>query len=185
MSVACASSRAYRADSRRVSSVVAGSASSSRRALSGFAVSNESALFNKASARPSVRWQAAGSRKRATMGSNASRCIAFLIDFLLMMGQRYGILVSMVVFYGRKVAACSLQNFCIHFAVLLQIYVQCYCKPFAAPLQKACSVFAVGSVCVSIVNGVIQQSVILRGVGIFPLLQPLYPRPSVDCALPA
>ncbi len=81
--------------------------------------------------------------------------------------------------------AYLLQRYCKAVAVLLQIYVQCYCKPFAAPLQKACSVFAVGSVCVSIVNGVIRQSVILRGVGIFPLLQPLYPRPSVDCALPA
>ncbi len=79
--------------------------------------------------------------------------------------------------------AYLLQRHCKAVAVLLQIYVQCYCKPFAAPLQKACSVFAVGSVCVSIVNGVIRQSVILRGVGISPLLQPLYPRPSVDCAL--
>ena len=69
------------------------------------------------------------------MGSNASRCIAFLIDFLLMMGQRYGILVSMVVFYGRKVAACSLQNFCIHFAVLLHIC----CSATAKSMQCLCS----------------------------------------------
>ena len=58
--------------------------------------------------------------------------------------------------------AYLLQRYCKAVAVLLQIYVQCYCKPFAAPLQKACSVFAVGSVCVSIVNGVIRQSVSLR-----------------------
>ncbi|WP_343006241.1 hypothetical protein [Bacteroides uniformis] len=64
MSVACASSRAYRADSRRVSLVVAGSASSSRRALSGFAVSNESALFNKASARPSGGKRPVAGRER-------------------------------------------------------------------------------------------------------------------------
>lgn len=79
-----------------------------------------------------------------TMGSNASRCIAFLIDFLLMMGQRYGILVSMVVFYGRKVAACSLQNFCIHFAVLLHIccsvtakLLQYYCKYMCSATAKS------------------------------------------------
>lgn len=88
------------------------------------------------------------------MGSNASRCIAFLIDFLLMMGQRYGILVSMVVFYGRKVAACSLQNFCIHFAVLLHIccsvtatLLQYYCKYMcsvtANRLQRHCKKHAV------------------------------------------
>lgn len=48
--------------------------------------------------------------------------------------------------------ASLLQWHCKAVAVLLQIYVQCYCKPFAAPLQKACSVFAVGSVCVSVIN---------------------------------
>ena len=48
--------------------------------------------------------------------------------------------------------AYLLQRHCKAVAVLLQIYVQCYCKPFAAPLQKACSVFAVGSVCVSVIN---------------------------------
>ena len=84
----------------------------------------------------------------------------------------------------RRQSPTNFQNFDI-----VQFKKQSYCSTTAnicaAPLQKACSVFAVGSVCVSIVNGVIRQSVILRGVGIFPLLQPLYPRPSVDCALPA
>ena len=82
------------------------------------------------------------------MGSNASRCIAFLIDFLLLMGQRYGILVSMVVFYGRKVAACSLQNFCIHFccsvtAKLLQYYCKYMCSVTANRLQRHCKKHAV------------------------------------------
>ena len=61
-----------------------------------------------------------------------------------MMGQRYGILVSMVVFYGRKVAACSLQNFCIHFAVLLHIccsvtakLLQYYCKYMCSATAKS------------------------------------------------
>ena len=49
----------------------------------------------------------------------------------------------MVVFYGRKVAACSLQNFCIHFAVLLHIccsvtakLLQYYCKYMCSVTAK-------------------------------------------------
>jgi acyl-CoA synthetase (AMP-forming)/AMP-acid ligase II len=50
----------------------------------------------------------------------------------------------MVVFYGRKVAACSLQNFCIHFAVLLHIccsvtakLLQYYCKYMCSATAKS------------------------------------------------
>ena len=112
------------------------------------------------------------------------------------MGQRYGILASMVVFYGRKVAACW--NCCIHFAVLLHIYcsvtaklLQYYCKYMSvllqtvlAPLQKACEcLYIKGSVASIIEWGDSAICHSPRRWHTFPSCSPLYPRPSVDCAL--
>ena len=158
-----------------------------------FAVGNESALFNKASARPSVRWQAADSRK-SDDGEYTSRCIAFLIDFFVWWwGKGTEYWYQWVCILRQKSCCMLTAELLLTFAVLLQMSVQCYCKPFTAPVIQtvcsnciACSVFAVGSWSVyQWWMGVIQQSGHSpRRWHISTPLQPLYPRPSVDCALP-